>query len=124
MKKVVLGLAALLVMCGPWMTPSVEAQGGKKKRATVTIANKSDWRIDHFYLSSSEEEEWGPDQLGADVIETGESFTLTNISCDTYDVKLVDEDGDECVLESVDLCGSSETWTITSKDLLKCQAGS
>lgn len=96
----------------------------KKKRATVTIQNKADWDIHHFYLSSTEEKDWGPDQLGKDTIGKGEFFKLTDVPCDNYDVKLVDEDGDQCVIEDVDICGSEEVWTITNKDLLKCQVAS
>jgi hypothetical protein len=48
---------------------------------------------------------------------------LTGIPCDTWDVKLVDEDGDECVVQDVNICGAGDTWVINSKDLLKCQAG-
>lgn len=90
--------------------------------ASVKVVNKSDWQIDEFYLSSSEDGEWGPDQLGDQVIGPGESFTLKSIPCDTYDVLLVDEDGDECVVEEVDICGGKESWTITNKILLGCQA--
>ena len=90
--------------------------------ATVKVVNKSDWEIHQFYLSSSEDEDWGPDQLRDDVIGTGESFTLRNIPCDTYDVKLVDEAEDECVVEAVDICGESQSWVITNKILLGCQA--
>ena len=59
--------------------------------------------------------------MGEEVIGTGESFTLKNIPCDTYDVKLVDEDGDECVVEEVDICGSAEGWVITNQILLACE---
>jgi hypothetical protein len=58
------------------------------------------------------------------VIDPGETFTLHGIPCDAWDVKLVDEDGDECIVPDVDLCKSKEVWEITSKDLLKCQAAS
>ena len=91
------------------------------KKASVKVVNKSDWEIHNFFLSSSEEEDWGPDQLGEDVIGTGDSFTLKSIPCDSYDVKLIDEDGDECVVEAVDICGGSEQWTITNQILLGCQ---
>lgn len=95
-----------------------------QKTAKVTILNKSDWEIHEFYLSpADEEEDWGPDQLGDKVIAKGESFTLTGIPCNKWDVRLVDEDGDECVVTGVDLCKASATWEITSKDLLACQAG-
>jgi len=96
----------------------------EKKHASVKVVNKSDWEIHHFYLSSSDDEEWGTDQLGEDVIGTDEAFTLKNIPCDTYDVKLVDEDDDECTVEAVDICGGGSTWTITNKILLACQAAS
>jgi len=91
--------------------------------ATVKVVNKSDWEIHEFYLSpSGPGDDWGPDQLRQAVIakKTG-TFTLTQIPCATYDVKLVDQDGDECQVEKVDICGGSGTWTITSEALLKCQ---
>lgn len=101
-----------------------DAYAAKGKKASVKIVNKSDWEIHNFFLSSSEEDDWGPDQLGDDVVGTGDSFTLKSIPCDTYDVKLIDEDGDECVVEEVDICGGSEQWTITNQILLGCQEAS
>jgi hypothetical protein len=123
MRKAVLlcGIAALgLATLG---LPA-EARAAKGKKATVKIVNKSDWEIHHFYLSSTEDDEWGPDQLGDEVIGTGEAFSLKQIPCDSYDVKLIDEDDDECVVEDVDICGGSEQWTITNKILLGCQEAS
>lgn len=90
--------------------------------ATVTVANQSEWEIHQFFLAPSDTDEWGPDQLTDNVIGKGESFKLTSIPCNTYDVKLVDEEGDECVVEAVDICGGKGTWTITSKALVNCQA--
>lgn len=91
------------------------------QKVTVKVVNKSDWEIHQFFLSSSEEGEWGPDQLGENVIGAGESFELRNIPCDTYDVMLVDEAEDECIVEEVDICGEDESWVITNKILLGCQ---
>src|SRR5215213_7417316 len=91
------------------------------QRATVTIRNKSDWEIHHLFLSPADTDTWGPDQLGEAVISTGGSFMLNSIPCDSYDVRLVDEDGDECIVEAVDICRSSEGWVITNDDLLECE---
>jgi hypothetical protein len=92
--------------------------------ANVTIKNKSDWSITHFFLSPTETEEWGPDQLGEDVIiESGGTFTLTGVPCDAYDVRLIDEDGDECVVAEVDICADNG-WVISNDDLLACEAES
>lgn len=91
------------------------------KKSDVTVNNESEWAINHFYLSPIDEEEWGPDQLGEHVIKNGGSFTLTDVPCDSYDVKLVDEDGDECIVAEVDICGSDDEWVITDEDLLECE---
>ena len=104
-------LAAFLFAAG------AEAAG----KSDVKIKNKSKWDIHQFFLSSSTEGEWGPDQLGDDVLEAGGSFTLTGIPCDEYDVMLVDEDEDECVVEAVDICGADDSWVITNEDLLDCE---
>ncbi|HWM94182.1 MAG TPA: hypothetical protein VN493_25720 [Thermoanaerobaculia bacterium] len=91
------------------------------KKSDVTVHNKSEWAINHFFLSPIDDEQWGSDQLGDEVINKGEEFTLTGVPCDSYDVKLVDEDGDECVVEEVDICGSDDDWVITDEDLLDCE---
>jgi hypothetical protein len=125
MKKVAVYLGvALLGLVAALALPADAHAAGKGKKAAVKVINKSDWEIHHFFLSSTDEDEWGPDQLGDEVIGTGESFTLKNIPCDSYDVKLIDEDGDECVVDDVDICGGAESWTITNKILLGCQAAS
>ena len=91
------------------------------KKATVKVINQSKWEIHHLFVSPAAEEEWGPDQLGEDVLAKGDSFTITNIPCNEYDIKVVDEDGDECVIEAVDLCRDNSYWKITDKDLLECE---
>jgi hypothetical protein len=100
---------------------TVPAFAAPKKKATVKIINQSKWEIHHIFLSSSSEEEWGPDQLEDEILKKGESLTLQGIPCDDYDIKVVDEDGDECVIEKVSLCGDDSFWKITDKDLLECE---
>lgn len=113
MKKVVATLAGGL--CLSLLIPAA-AKGSK-----VVIKNKSDWEIHQLFLSPVEDEVWGPDQLGEHVIGTGETFELSKVPCDRYDVRLVDEDGDECVVSEVDICGSDQGWVITNDDLLDCE---
>ena len=90
--------------------------------SVVVIENQSNWEIHQLYLSSTDDEEWGPDQLGREVIESGGSYQLHGIPCDNYDVRLVDEDGDICEVGGVPLCGDDEAWVIDDDDLLSCQA--
>ncbi|HYC91804.1 MAG TPA: hypothetical protein VEO54_21500 [Thermoanaerobaculia bacterium] len=91
------------------------------KKATVKVINQSKWEIHHLFISPASEEEWGPDQLGEEVLTKGDSFTITQIPCNEYDIKVVDEDGDECIIEAVDLCRDNSYWKITDKDLLECE---
>jgi hypothetical protein len=91
------------------------------QRAEFMVNNKSDWAIHHMYLSPEDKDAWGPDQLGDQVIESGESFTLKNIPCGEYDNKVVDEDGDACVIESVVMCKDHTHWDLTNKELAKCE---
>ncbi len=92
-----------------------------KKKATVKVINQSKWEIHHIFLSSHDDANWGDDQLEDEILTKGDSITLTNIDCDDYDIKVVDEDGDECVIEEVSLCGDDSYWKITDKALLECE---
>ena len=92
-----------------------------RRKATVKIVNQSKWEIHHLFLSSSDDEEWGLDQLEDSILVKGDSILITDIPCNTYDVKVVDEDGDECVIEQADLCRDSSYWKITDKALLECE---
>jgi hypothetical protein len=91
------------------------------QRAEFMINNKSDWGIHRLYLSPEDKDTWGPDQLGNDVIESGESFTLKDIPCGEYDIKVVDEDGDACVIEGIVMCKDHTHWDLTNKELANCQ---
>jgi len=113
MKKTSILLLALAIALPTFAAP--------KKKATVKVINQSKWEIHHLYLSAHDEENWGPDQLGENVLAKGESFTIHSIPCDDYDIKVVDEDGDECVIEEVSLCGDDSYWKITDKALLECE---
>ncbi|WP_133821926.1 hypothetical protein [Tahibacter aquaticus] len=92
--------------------------------SNVVLTNKSAWAIHELYFSPTTSREWGQDQLGDKTIENGDTFTLNGVPCGAYDVRVVDEDGDECILEDVGLCAVKDTWVITDKDLLGCQAAS
>ena len=113
----------ILVLCiaALFLVGVAPAFAGGKKSATVKVINQSKWDIHHLFLSSSDDDEWGPDQLEDEILTKGQSLTLTSIPCDDYDIKVVDEDGDECVIEEVSFCGDDSYWKITDKALLECE---
>jgi len=94
------------------------------ENVNITIKNSSDWTVEELYLSPSKQSEWGPDQLAEKVVKPGESFTLTGVPGGrAMDMKLGDEDGDECVVGKEKFAANT-TYTITSQDLLACQEAS
>ena len=90
----------------------------------LIIKNKSKWNIEYVYISPTSSDSWGTDILGdVYVLKTGEEI-LVYLKCENYDVKLVDEDGDECIINNQRLCNSTgDTWIITDQSLLECQGG-
>ena len=95
--------------------------GPKKSRATIEVVNESSWDIHHLYVSPSDSDDWGSDQLREDILERGESLELIDIPCDDYDIMFIDEDGDECILEEQTLCRDESIWRITDEELLGCE---
>src|SRR5678815_2718228 len=139
-----MALAGLLSGCGakPAATnnaPAANANAAKPAPATntaaptnaaapaggemsdLTIHNRSKWAVHQLFLSPAKENEWGPDQLKSHTIEPGASFTLNQIPCNTYDIKVVDEDGDECIIQGEKFCGHEATWDLTDDELLNCE---
>ncbi|UXI69962.1 hypothetical protein [Tahibacter amnicola] len=119
-----LALGASMAVAGSAVAAKLPLDGGPKSGkvdSQVTFQNNSDWAIDQLYFSRASSNHWGTDQLGKTTVGSGDSFTLTQIPCGSYDVKLVDEDGDQCEITNVQLCAESHTWAISDKDLVKCQ---
>lgn len=85
--------------------------------------NQSSWVITEIYFSHAKEKNWGEDFLEDEVLSKGDSLTLSNVKAGKWDVKVVDEDDDVCILESV-VITADDKWVINDKDLLNCQAKS
>ncbi len=91
--------------------------------SVVNIQNNSSWEIHQVYVSPIDKAEWGDNLLKGNVVEAkGGSVEIFKIACDTYDVRLIDEDGGECVVPDISLCAEKDAWVIEDEDLLACQA--
>lgn len=95
--------------------------GYSAQAATVTVVNYSYWDIHFLYVSPSASNNWGPDQLGNAILGSNQQITL-KMGIGDWDVRLVDEDGDECVVFAVPVRGGKDSWDITNDDLLECQS--
>jgi hypothetical protein len=81
---VVLGCLGILLGAVAVAPLQANAQGS---RYALTVHNRSRYQIDRLFLSSTDENNWGPDQLGQRVIYSNSDFTLTNIRPGEYDFK-------------------------------------
>jgi hypothetical protein len=84
----------------------------------LTIDNESSFVIEEVHVAPVDSRSWGPN-LVPEALFPGESVDIA-VSCDVYDVLVVDETGLDCVLPSIDLCFSSGTWVITDTTLNDC----
>lgn len=84
------------------------------------VQNESSVIIEQIYVAQIDSSSWGPDLLGGEILFPGEGLTI-ELSCDVYNVLVVDELGTECMLENLDLCFEDATWFVTNGQLDGCE---
>jgi hypothetical protein len=112
-KKVLVAGALVLATAVGFSTTAAAQQ------RTFTVFNRSSYRINHLYVSPTSYTHWGSDRLGSDIFYPNYRFDLS-VAPGWYDIKLVDEDGDSCVVRDVDF-RDGESCTITDGTLLTCE---
>ena len=110
-------LFVVLLLAG--LAPAT-ATAQRRDHYTLFIENDSRYDIYYLYMSRTLEDNWGSDQLGSEVLDSGETFALGNIPAGEYDVKFVDEDDDECVLNDIAIINDTE-WRLTTNFLMECE---
>jgi hypothetical protein len=102
--------------------PPVTKEIAKRSAAiSITIVNNSQREIRHVYLSPSNQDNWGPDQLNGSAISSGGgSYTLSSVSCDQTSIKVIAEDQNGCFLYKLVACADNATWTITNDATPDC----
>ncbi|MDR2578345.1 MAG: serine protease [Chitinispirillales bacterium] len=88
------------------------------QEATITIVNRTGYRVHNVYLSLSSDNSWGSDRLGSDILENGASITIPLVQNTPaqYDIRLVDEDRDSYTKMGVRL-SPNQTVEFTTSDL-------
>jgi hypothetical protein len=77
-----------------------------------TLNNETGVAIHELYIAPAGSDDWEEDVLDVDLLEDGESIEITfdETSEDFWDIKVVDENGDDIVWEKINL---KETSAIT-----------
>lgn len=107
LKKVALTVI-LLFAAAATATSTASAQQVQK----LSIINNSHHRIDQIFVSPSNYRYWGENQLG-DGLLPPDYYVDMAFAPDIYDIKLVEDDGDGCVVNYVDVRNG---WTLTVND--------
>ncbi len=106
MKKIILLLTVALI------ATLVSSCGGKVP--VKMINDLGAWDIEEIYISPSADDDWG-DNLITETLEPGDEITNT-VAPGTYDLKAVDEDGDEYTLYLVEVGADGYIWDIELSD--------
>lgn len=75
------------------------------------LVNKTGYDIDEVYVSAANDDEWGEDIMGKDILANGDKVTIEfshkEKEC-MWDMKIVFSDKEEAVWEDFDLCKARE----------------
>jgi hypothetical protein len=88
--------------------------------SSVNIVNNSTRTIVHVYLSHVNADDWSGNQLGDSTLAAGQSYNVSNFTCDGQQMKVIGEDQDGCFSSTVVSCGEISTWSITNDTARDC----
>lgn len=78
---------------------------------SVAVVNDSGYIFNEMYISPTADNSWGDDQLGSTrVLKSGGTYEIKipQYEYDTYDIRIIDEDGDEYLFERAKLVKDCE----------------
>ena len=83
------------------------APGPGEAQQNFTVVNNTGHTVVTLNVSASNQDSWGPDILGRDVLPNGQSAQITfprNTSQCSWDIKATYDDGTNTDMRNVDLC--------------------
>jgi len=86
----------------------------------ITITNNSALEIRHVYLAHPDQNDWSKDQLNASSILPNSSTTLSSISWDQPNIKVIAEDQNGCFFYQTVPSDANSTWTISNNATPDC----
>ena len=90
---------------------TVTLHAAQNRKLDFSLVNKTGLTIDEVYVSPTDDDEWGEDVMGKDVLKNGESvdieFSRKETTC-LWDLKVVDSEEDSIEWTKLDLCKANE----------------
>lgn len=118
MKKITFIFALTVVLSIAGLTES-------KAQISVSITNGSSWDFYEVYMTATDYESWGEDLLDMSeqyILMNGQTININVPSEGEWDLKIIDEDGDECVVYGIYVSHDADV-TINDDVLLDCMYG-
>jgi hypothetical protein len=104
----ILAVVCCALLLAPKLSPA-HADGN-----SINVTNSSNHDILHLYVSPPTSDRWSSDQLNDMTLSSGQSFTLSNVSCYEAGIKVIAEDVDGCFVSAVVSCTENASWSITN----------
>lgn len=111
-------LAAIALLAA--LAGGAAAQQQAAEPRTILLANRHLATVEQVFLSASNDPDWGPDRLGADVLEMGDDRTVTmRGGCDA-DLRIVFANGGAEERRALDVCATPRIvlrpgWTVANE---------
>ena len=101
-----------LALCAAFALTGSTASARQDGIGVIAVMNGSDLTVSNLYASSCQEDAWGDDLLGSDVLASGAHLDVPlNAGC--QDLKAIAADGQEGETYTVDLAdGGVIVWTV------------
>jgi hypothetical protein len=89
----------------------------------LVVVNKAETSIIHkLYIAPAKSDKWSEDKLQNQTVAKNGKFTIRDVPAGMYDLKVIDDDDDTCVVSNINVDQNKE-WTLTDSIMLKCVAG-
>ncbi len=87
--------------------------------STLSVVNDSDYTLIDIAVTPTGSRTWGPNLAPPGGLYPDEIITIS-LDCGTYDARVIDDLGAECILSRLDLCYQDADWVITNGALAGC----
>ncbi|MGE0545725.1 MAG: hypothetical protein AB7O24_11350 [Kofleriaceae bacterium] len=129
MKVLLFGLLVVCSACGGSSSggstmPTQESGDSESGEVgSLAVHNTSSFDITSIQLSPYDDDSWGNNLIEGDALMHGEDAKVAVFDCKKYDLRMLDDENVECVVQDIDLCFEDKQWTIDNTVLSVCATG-
>lgn len=86
----------------------------------LVVVNQAHFSVIHkLYLAPAKSNQWGENKLQNQTVAKNGRFTVRDVLAGMYDLKVIDDDNDTCVVPEINIDQNKE-WKLTDKIMLQC----